>query len=764
MLDNGVTVTNNNSTSLVKVEINGNGGMSISSNKLLIFSEVPEKIAVNGNEVSLSKTLDISGYTGSNVITIEFIKNETGTVEMVNSPQVIDGMIPVKHNGTNWVITNASDREWYNYGESDMKWANVMLRDGTKYLDLDGITVKDVGDTELASLIGREIPEEYAGSMYVWIPRYTYKIESNDVKIKYSSGFSDYTTGEYSDYRVHPAFNYAHYEGGNAEDTSSYEYLGNANKYLGIWVAKYSAKGSVNNPKYSSNGENLTGVSIGNAFVASQLTAKSTTYGIKNAVSHMMKNTEWGAVAYFTTAVGSLKNGSTTNNIYGIYDMDNNAEYVANFVELVGGISNVSVRKNGRNLLPYTMITYNYNEVSNTKDIDILRLKSEVDSADSNYNVLNSFYGYGINEVGSAITGAITKDMPTGNNAFFIRGIDGIYSYSGSDGSSANTIGFRNVIFGATNSSNVYGNTYTIKASSSEGGTITPSGNVVVEEGNSISFSMAADLEGEIIDVIVDGKSVLYDLVRYDTYAVYTFESVNRDHTIYVSFDGKVLPYEVKVVKNPENIGIVSGEGIYNSRSTVTLEATGTNGYKFSNWEIVDGLPGLTNQTSNKISFKMPSNDVTLKANFDLIVKALLKVETDNTKTFGEENVGTLVDIKAEVKEGFEFAGWIASGVTLTEEQRMNPNLQMTMPSNDVQFVAEYNKAYSLVTELGDGTVISSKHFANSVIVLTAPSLVDGKAFWYWDTSGLYDVEIENNVISFEMPNNPAFVKAVYKD
>ena len=160
----------------------------------------------------------------------------------------------------------------------------------------------------------------------------------------------------------------------------------------------------------------------------------------------------------------------------------------------------------------------------------------------------------------------------------------------------------------------------------------------------------------------------------------------------------------------------------------------------------------------------MPSNDVTLKANFDLIVKALLKVETDNTKTFGEENVGTLVDIKAEVKEGFEFAGWIASGVTLTEEQRMNPNLQMTMPSNDVQFVAEYNKAYSLVTELGDGTVISSKHFANSVIVLTAPSLVDGKAFWYWDTSGLYDVEIENNVISFEMPNNPAFVKAVYKD
>ncbi len=767
LLDNSVTVTNNNSNTLITVEINGNGGMSISSSKLLTFSEVPEKIVVNASEVSLSKTLDISGYTGNNVITIEFIKNETVTAEKVNSPQVIDGMIPVKHNGTNWVITNAMDSEWYSYSELDMKWANVMLRDGTKYLDLDGTTLKDVGDTELASLIGREIPEEYAGSMYVWIPRYTYKIESNDIKIKYSEGFSDFTTDEYLDYRVHPAFNYAPYEGGNAEDTSSYEYLSNANKYLGIWVAKYPAKGSVNNPKYSSNGESLTDVSIGNAFVASQLTAKSTTYGIKNAVSHMIKNTEWGAVAYFTTAVGSLKDGSTTNNIYGIYDMDNNAEYVANFVELVGGISNISVRKNGRNLLPYTMITYNYNEVSNTKDIDILRLKSEIDSADSNYNVLNSFYGYGINEVESAITGTITKDMPTGNNAFFTRGIDGIYSYSGSDGSSANNIGFRNVIFGTTNSSNVYTNTYTIKASSSEGGRITPSGNVVVEEGKSISFSMVADSEEEIVDVIVDGKSVLYDLIKYDTYAVYTFENVNRDHTIYVSFDGKVLPYEVKVIKNPENIGTISGEGIYNSRSTVTLGATGTDGYKFSSWEIVEGLSDITNQVSEEISFKMPSNDVTLKANFEIIMKALLRIETDNTKAFGEENVGTLVDIKAEVKEDFEFAGWVASGVTLTEEQRMNPSLQITMPSNDVQFVAEYNKMYSLITELGDGTIINAKHFANSTIELTAPAQVDGKAFWYWDTSGVYGVygaDIENNVIRFEMPNNPAFVKAVYRE
>jgi hypothetical protein len=55
-------------------------------------------------------------------------------------------MIPVYHNGTNWVVTTTSDPNWYNYidnaaenatvstdtaGKECRRWANVMLSDGT---------------------------------------------------------------------------------------------------------------------------------------------------------------------------------------------------------------------------------------------------------------------------------------------------------------------------------------------------------------------------------------------------------------------------------------------------------------------------------------------------------------------------------------------------------------------------------------------------------------------------------------------------------
>ena len=45
--------------------------------------------------------------------------------EVTEAPTVGQGMTPVKWNGSNWVKTTTSDKEWYNYGEK--KWANVVL-------------------------------------------------------------------------------------------------------------------------------------------------------------------------------------------------------------------------------------------------------------------------------------------------------------------------------------------------------------------------------------------------------------------------------------------------------------------------------------------------------------------------------------------------------------------------------------------------------------------------------------------------------------
>lgn len=67
------------------------------------------------------------------------IKNQASS--NVNAPELIEGMTPIKWNGNKWVETTADDKDWYNY--SKKQWANVKLADG---------------------------------SMFVWIPRYAYKI------------------------------------------------------------------------------------------------------------------------------------------------------------------------------------------------------------------------------------------------------------------------------------------------------------------------------------------------------------------------------------------------------------------------------------------------------------------------------------------------------------------------------------------------------------------------------------------------------------
>ncbi len=87
----------------------------------------------------------------------------------VNSPKVTTGMIPIKWKNNSWVVCSQDDAEWYNYNDKK-EWANVMLSDGTYKAD----TVS----------IGQTVAERDLGSMYVWIPRYAYKIAG---KKKYRS-------------------------------------------------------------------------------------------------------------------------------------------------------------------------------------------------------------------------------------------------------------------------------------------------------------------------------------------------------------------------------------------------------------------------------------------------------------------------------------------------------------------------------------------------------------------------------------------------
>lgn len=79
---------------------------------------------------------------------------------------------------------------------------------------------------------------------------------------------------------------------------------------------------------------------------------------------------------------------------------------------------------------------------------------------------------------------------------------------------------------------------HTITATAGEGGTVDPSGEVVVAEGADKTFTITSDKGYEIAEVVVDGQAVdLTDVVNEDGIGTYTFEKVDGDHSISITFE-----------------------------------------------------------------------------------------------------------------------------------------------------------------------------------------------------------------------------------
>ena len=263
------------------------------------------------------------------------------------------------------------------FDEEKQEWVKDKTNSEYSYIGKE-----DTGDNNQSKWANAKVTTQVNGqsveSYFVWIPRYAYKItyytdESKQtisqtptvygtIDIKFIKGTgkeaSDGTPCKYlsdnptaSDYIIHPAF------------TNDVDNGGWNSEIPGIWVAKYEAS-SVEGNTNTSEGDNTTekhvkvesGVSswrnidIGNMYTVSYNYARE-------LESHMLKNSEWGAVAYLTeskygrngTEVTINNNGetyytgggvdkayisnvkqSTTGNVYGIYDLSGNSwEYVA---------------------------------------------------------------------------------------------------------------------------------------------------------------------------------------------------------------------------------------------------------------------------------------------------------------------------------------------------------------------------------------------------------------------------------------------------
>ena len=309
-----------------------------------------------------------------------FVKIQNGSIE---SEQVEVDSLSLVQAPEEWLPTRSSDAEWYNYG--DEKVNEPKLKGKMTPIKYDG---ESQDGNRWANAITAD------GSMWVWIPRYAYKItkgyhgegltysddtttEAGTIEIKFLQGATNkfidgtgtaetdpskitYTNGVQDQWLVHPAFLSDASIGGGFGSKS-----GDDNGIIGFWVGKFEATGSYNS-------DTKTGVlsvkpgfaSLCNMTINEQYKlAKSSSFGEKESLnSHMSKNSEWGAVAYLghskygTNGLkienndgGYLAGGnetkseiytknkmqSTTHNATGVYDMnggawDRTASYVNN--------------------------------------------------------------------------------------------------------------------------------------------------------------------------------------------------------------------------------------------------------------------------------------------------------------------------------------------------------------------------------------------------------------------------------------------------
>ena len=255
-----------------------------------------------------------------------------------NQPVLADGMIPVVYNETSdhWEVADTK-KEWYNYGEQ--KWANAVTTSEESYR---------------TASVGTQIPMELINSMWVWIPRYKYKIEGTYGTYEDGTegtiekpGFIDVvfesqtnTTGTdtnievNSDYYTHPAFTFGDEE------------------LEGIWVGKFETSGTATSPTikpgvvslinlnvkefFDTNLKFAGGIMDSNTGVVSF--SGNNTYGLtSNIDTHMMKNTEWGAVAYLSQSkYGKMGNPNYSENDKEIYI---NANYDNYCGYSTGGVS-----------------------------------------------------------------------------------------------------------------------------------------------------------------------------------------------------------------------------------------------------------------------------------------------------------------------------------------------------------------------------------------------------------------------------------------
>ena len=348
-------------------------------------------------------------------------------------------------------------------------WVEDTTKTAYKYETQTGST-ENGGTSEWANAV-------LDGNYYVWIPRYAYRIDKNtqytsqsgtsykiDVKFlvgitnqyydengelkdaKIATNADEISAEGNTDYYVHPAFTFGETE------------------LEGLWIGKYESSDSEDSKiAIIPNATSLRGINVSTMFSRAQSLNKT------NIDAHLLKNTEWGAVAYLAQSqygrngteisvnqcssyitgagrgigtetdnpiynstydsgtitddqrydgnIGKLS--STTGNVYGIYDMSGGAwEYV---MGVYGTSGSPTVGSSGFETFPDSKY-YNLYTITSANNTNIGDALYETSEWDDDYALfvdsVDSFF----------LRGAFFYDTSNAGIFFFGRAYGGGYS------------------------------------------------------------------------------------------------------------------------------------------------------------------------------------------------------------------------------------------------------------------------------------------------------------------------------------------------
>lgn len=252
-------------------------------------------------------------------------------------PEIYKGMIPVVYDSVTktWRKANLYT-SWYEYGKdtaSSYRWANAVTVsehsskcESTKTcIDNHKSHSRDYYEKAAAGTI---VSMDDITGMYVWIPRYQYKIAG--------SYGQEYPSGSGAPSASAPGMINVKFVSTISSPDSGYHIpsafkLGSST-LKGFWMSKFQASTSDkqcnNNPSADNcnkkelatyivpNRSSWTFVDIASAFEASlNMSAKGNVHGLKKTQvsTHLLRNSEWGAVAYLSQSEYGIRklNGSS---------------------------------------------------------------------------------------------------------------------------------------------------------------------------------------------------------------------------------------------------------------------------------------------------------------------------------------------------------------------------------------------------------------------------------------------------------------------